>query len=148
MGWFSSLFTGGASELVDSVAGGIDSIFTSDEERLMWETKKLEVRAALETKLLELEGKVETYIQGQLTERHKSDMQSDSWLSKNIRPVTFIAVQLLFTLVVTLAYFGKSLSPDLVGYIVGILETIVMFYFGGRTIEKAAKMISGVLKKK
>ena len=79
--------------------------------------------------------------QNNLTERAKADMASDSWLSKNIRPMT-----LVFLLV---AYSGFAIASifDLEtrgAYVVllGLWGMLVMsFYFGGRTMEKIADRV-------
>ena len=148
MSWFSNIFSGGVSDVVDSVTGGLDKLFTSDEERLQAEAIIPRIKAELEAKLTEMENQLETYIQGQLTERHKTDMQSDSWLSKNIRPLSLLHVTFIIDVVIVLAYFGLVLEASLVGLVGGAWSLMNMFYFGGRTLEKGAKMISGIVRKK
>jgi ABC-type multidrug transport system fused ATPase/permease subunit len=83
--------------------------------------------------------------QQEVTKRQQNDMASDSWLSKNIRP----SIMLYLLTLVTLAGF------DVIHATVGFLAMIqsfteygLMFYFGGRTIEKVASMITPVLQKR
>ena len=91
-------------------------------------------KMANETKLYETE-------QNNLTERMKADMGSDSWLSKNIRPMT-----LVFLLV---AYSGFAIASifdlETRGAYVELLGQwgmlVMSFYFGGRTMEKIADRI-------
>ena len=70
------LFSGGAAELVKGVGGVIDNLHTSDEEKL-----------AAENKIKSLIADYETKMEANITDRWKADMNSDSWLSKNIRPL-------------------------------------------------------------
>ena len=79
-----SLITGG---LIKDVGGVIDSLTTTEEERL--EAKQ---------KLQELLEKADQDAQSQITERWKLDMQSDSFLSKNIRPLVLIYLTFIFIL--------------------------------------------------
>ena len=91
-------------------------------------------KMANETKLYETE-------QNNLTERMKADMGSDSWLSKNIRPMT-----LVFLLV---AYSGFAIASifdlETRGAYVELLGQwgmlVMSFYFGGRTMEKIADRV-------
>ncbi len=74
--------------------------------------------------------------QKQLTERHKNDMKSDSWLSKNIRPMALIYLMGLFTLA-----FFNDVPETVLEMLRDLLMTVFVFYFGARTIEKVATMI-------
>ena len=74
--------------------------------------------------------------QDNLTERLKSDMASDSWLSKNIRPMTLIAIfsgYFLFGIMDANGYVANESYVQLLGQW-GML--VMSFYFGGRTLEK------------
>ena len=75
----SKIFSGGAAELVKGVGGVIDNLHTSKEEKLEAERKIKEVIANYEVEM-----------EKNITERWKMDMQSDSWLSKNIRPLVLV----------------------------------------------------------
>ena len=70
------IFGGGAADLVKNVGGVIDNLHTSKEE-------KLEAEQKIKALIVEHEAKMEQNI----TDRWKADMNSDSWLSKNIRPL-------------------------------------------------------------
>ena len=76
--------------------------------------------------------------QDMLTERHKNDMQSDSWLSKNIRPLVLVYLMVLFTL----AFFFQ-VPETILTMLRDLLMSSFAFYFGARTIEKVGKMITG-----
>lgn len=74
--------------------------------------------------------------QSNLTQRHANDMTSDSWLSKNIRPLTLTYLMALFTI----AFFAEV--PDKVMSLLGeLLMVAFAFYFGARSFEKIAKIV-------
>ena len=80
--------------------------------------------------------------QKNLTERHKNDMQSDSWLSKNIRPMALVYLMALFTLA-----FFNDVPATVLEMLRDLLMTVFVFYFGARTIEKVGKMVTGIKSK-
>lgn len=88
---------------------------------------------ANETKLFETE-------QNNLTERMKADMGSDSWLSKNIRPMTLIAILLGYFTFAFMSAFGKDANEAYVELLGQWGMLIMSFYFGGRTLEKIIDM--------
>ena len=73
------IFGGGAADLVKSVGGVIDNLHTSKEE-------KLEAEKQIKDMIMGYEAEM----QKQVTQRWSMDMKSDSWLSKNIRPLVLI----------------------------------------------------------
>jgi len=78
--------------------------------------------------------------QGNLTDRHKADMASDSWLSKNIRPLTLIFIlgaYFTFAMMSAFDFETRGAYVELLGQW-GML--IMSFYFGGRTLEKIIDM--------
>ncbi len=148
MNWFTKIFSGGVKEVSDSVFGGLDNLFTSDEQRLKAEAIIPRIKANLEVELTKMENTLETYMQGELTKRHSADMQSDSWLSKNIRPIALGVISVGVSIVLGVSYGGWVPDPTLVTAIVDAWLLILMFYFGGRSAEKGIKMLASVLKKK
>ena len=80
--------------------------------------------------------------QGNVTERLKADMGSDSWLSKNIRPMTLIAILLGYFTFATMSAFGKNANEAYVELLGQWGMLIMSFYFGGRTLEKIVDMRS------
>jgi hypothetical protein len=122
-----SLISGG---LIKDVGSVIDSLTTTDEERL--EAKQ---------KLQELLEKADQDAQSQITERWKLDMQSDSFLSKNIRPLVLIYLTVIFTV---LSFFdgnigGFQVDEAYIPIFQSLLITVYGAYFVGRTWEKAKK---------
>ena len=69
--------------------------------------------------------------QKQITARHDADMHSDSWLSKNIRPMVLIYLMALFTLA-----FFRDVPDTTMQLLQSLLLTTFAFYFGSRTLEK------------
>ena len=126
----SKLFSGGAAELVKGVGGVIDNLHTSEEEKLTAERKIKDMIMGYEAEM-----------QKQVTERWKMDMQSDSWLSKNIRPLVLIflvvsTVLLVFIDAGVIAFEVKASWVDLLQL---VLITVIGAYFGGRSLEKVKK---------
>lgn len=119
--------TGG---LLKDIGKVIDNLHTSDEERL--EAKR---------KLQELLEQADKEAQDQVTDRWKYDMQSDSFLSKNIRPLVLIFLTVMFTL---LAFTdgnigGFKVQEQYVPIFQSLLITVYGAYFVGRTWEKSKK---------
>ncbi len=122
-----SLLTGG---IIKDVGNVIDKLTTTDEERL-----------AAKQKIQELLEKADQDAQTQITERWKLDMQSDSFLSKNIRPLVLIYLTVIFT---ALAFFdgnigGFKVAEEYIPIFQSLLITVYGAYFVGRTWEKTKK---------
>ena len=118
------LITGG---LVKDIGEVIDKVTTTDEERL--EAKR---------KIQELLEKADNDAQTQVTERWKFDMQSDSFLSKNIRPLVMVFLTAVFTLLAfTDGNIGQfSIQKEYIPIFQTLLVTVYGAYFVGRSWEK------------
>ena len=130
MGIIDKLISGGASKLVDSVGSVLDNVITTDEEKL--EAKR---------KLKELILSHEAQMQQNVTDRWKADMNSDSWLSKNVRPLVLIflvvsTVLMIFIDAGTIQFTVEEKWTDLLKL---VLITVIGAYFGGRSLEKRKK---------
>ena len=130
MSIIGKIFSSGAGELIKNVGGVIDNLHTSAEEK-----------AEAEAKIKDLVMGYEAEMQKQVTERWKMDMQSDSWLSKNIRPLVLIflvvsTVLLVFIDAGVIAFEVKASWVDLLQL---VLITVIGAYFGGRSLEKVKK---------
>jgi hypothetical protein len=126
----SKIFSGGAAELVKGVGGVIDNLHTSKEE-------KLEAERQIKDMIMGYEAEM----QKQVTERWKLDMNSDSWLSKNIRPLVLVflviaTVLLIFIDAGTINFKVEDKWTDLLQL---VLITVIGAYFGGRSLEKVKK---------
>ena len=78
----------------------------------------------------------------ELTKRQQADMASDSWLSKNIRPMTLIAILAGYFTFAMLSAFGIDTNTKYVELLGQWGMLIMSFYFGGRTLEKIIDMKS------
>ena len=122
------LITGG---LIKDVGKVIDNLTTTDEERL-----------AAKLKIEELLEQADKDAQDQVTARWESDMKSDSFLSKNIRPMVLIYLTFIFSV---LAFFDGnigefSIAEDYIPIFQSLLITVYGAYFVGRTWEKGKKI--------
>ena len=130
MSILTNLFSGGAAELVKGVGGVIDNLHTSKEEKL-----------AAEAKIKEMIANYEVEMEKNITDRWKADMNSDSWLSKNVRPMILIflvvsTVLMIFIDAGTIAFTVEQKWTDLLQL---VLITVIGAYFGGRSFEKSKK---------
>ena len=130
MSILGTIFSGGAKDLVEGVGGVIDDLHTSEEEKL---------EAAQKVK--ELVSNYEVEMEKQITDRWKSDMASDSWLSKNVRPMVLVflvvsTVLMIFIDAGTIKFVVEEKWTDLLQL---VLITVIGAYFGGRSLEKTKK---------
>jgi|TARA_R100000458_G_scaffold51543_1_gene52486 hypothetical protein len=125
-----TIFGGSTEKLIDSVGGVLDNLSTSKEEKLEAKRKMKELMANYQ---MEMEKQVST--------RWSADMKSDSWLSKNVRPMTLIFVLvctmiLIFIDAGAINFVVEEKWTDLLQL---TLITIIGAYFGGRSVEKLKK---------
>jgi uncharacterized membrane protein (DUF106 family) len=78
--------------------------------------------------------------QEELTKRQQADMTSDSWLSKNIRPMTLVAIFMGYFLFAMMSAFGYNANEAYVTLLGQWGMLVMSFYFGGRTLEKILAM--------
>jgi hypothetical protein len=90
-------------------------------------------KMANDTKLYETE-------QNNLSDRHKADMSSDSWLSKNIRPMTLVAIFVGYFVFAMMSAFNYNANEAYVTLLGQWGMLVMSFYFGGRTLEKIIDM--------
>jgi len=130
MSILTKIFSSGASELIGSIGGVVDNLTTSKEEKL-----------EAERKIKELVSNYEVEMEKTITDRWKSDMASDSWMSKNVRPMVLIflvvsTVLLMFIDAGVLSFNVEAKWTDLLQL---VLITVIGAYFGGRSLEKTKK---------
>ena len=78
--------------------------------------------------------------QNNISERWKADLGSDSWLSKNVRPMTLVALLVAYFIFATASAFDIIVKPEYVNLLGQMIMLIVSAYFGGRTLEKIVEM--------
>ena len=130
MNVLSKIFSSGATELVKGVGGVIDNLHTSKEEKL-----------AAELKIKELISNYEVEMEKTITDRWSADMNSDSWLSKNIRPMTlaFLVISTVLMIFIDAGTIKFTVEDKWTDLLQIVLITVIGAYFGGRSLEKVKK---------
>lgn len=125
--FITRLFSSGATKLVEGIGGVLDDLITSKEEKL---------EAA--HKIKELVAKHEVEMEEQITSRWASDMNSDSWLSKNVRPLVliFLVVSTVLLVFIDAGVITFKVEDKWTDLLQIVLITVIGAYFGGRSIEK------------
>ena len=128
MGIFNKLFNSG--DLVKEVGNVVDNLTTSDQERL--EAKKQIKEVVLD---------YEKTMQVEVSKRWEYDMKSDSWLSKNIRPMVliFLCVSTVLLIFIDAGFYSFNVEQSWIDLLKVVLMTTVGAYFGGRSFEKIKK---------
>tara|TARA_S200002703_G_C3680030_1_gene208825 strand:+ start:152 stop:559 length:408 start_codon:yes stop_codon:yes gene_type:complete len=118
---------GVGSSVVDDVANALDRFIRTKEDR-----------DAFEKEMTEIFVRAESEMQKNVSDRWKYDMDSDSWLSKNVRPL--VLVFLIFSTILLIFIEGGNIDffikEEWIGLLQMILLTVIGAYFGGRSIEK------------
>jgi len=99
-------------------------------------TSALQANPDLALKLKEIDTKAFEVETKAVTDRWQADMASDSWLSKNIRPMTLIAIFVAYFLFAALSAAGINVNESYVKLLGEWGQLIMLAYFGGRTAEK------------
>ena len=130
MSIITNLISGGASDLIKSVGGVVDSLTTSKEEKL-----------EAERKIKELVANYEVEMEKNITARWEADLKSDSWLSKNVRPLVliFLIVCTMLLIFIDAGAFNFEVKSTWVDLLQLVLITVIGAYFGGRSLEKVKK---------
>ena len=130
MSILTSIFSSGATELVKGVGGVIDNLHTSKEEKLEAERKVKELIASYEVQM-EIE----------ISSRWNADMKSDSWLSKNVRPLVlvFLVVSTVLMIFIDAGVITFNVEAKWTDLLQLVLITVIGAYFGGRSLEKVKK---------
>ena len=126
----NKIFSAGAANLVKNVGGVLDNLTTSTEEKLEAERKIKDMIMGYEAEM-----------QKQVTERWKVDMNSDSWLSKNIRPLVlvFLVVATVLLIFIDGGVISFKVEDKWTDLLQLVLITVIGAYFGGRSLEKVKK---------
>ena len=130
MSILTSIFSSGAGELVKGVGGVIDNLHTSKEEKL-----------EAERKVKELIANYEVEMEKNITARWNVDLKSDSWLSKNVRPMVliFLIVCTMLLIFIDAGFLDFQVKASWVDLLQLVLITVIGAYFGGRSFEKIKK---------
>ena len=124
------LFSAGAADLVKGVGGVIDNLHTSAEEKL-----------EAERKIKELVANYQVEMEKNITARWEVDLKSDSWLSKNVRPLVliFLIVCTMLLIFIDAGAIKFNVKDSYIDLLQLVLITVIGAYFGGRSLEKVKK---------
>ena len=124
------MIKGFLKSLVGDASQIIDDVVTTKEE-------KMALKNAMKKMLLDSE----VELQKNVTERWKADMQSDSWLSKNVRPLTlaFLLVSTVLLIFIDAGFIDFEVKNSWVDLLQLVMISVVGAYFGGRSLEKIKK---------
>ena len=114
----------------------LDKVIPNPEEKVKAQVALLEMQQRGE--LAQLQADLQE--QEELTKRLQADMISDSWLSKNIRPMTLVAIFLGYFMFAMMSAFGHNANEAYVTLLGQWGMLVMSFYFGGRTLEKILAM--------
>ena len=130
MSILGTIFSGGAKDLVEGVGGVIDDLHTSKEEKLEAERKVKELVASYQTNL-----------EKEISSRWSADMKSDSWLSKNVRPMVlvFLVISTVLMIFIDAGIVQFHVEEKWTDLLQLVLITVIGAYFGGRSLEKTKK---------
>lgn len=140
MSIFSEIFSSSTDTLFNGISSVVKSFVRTPDEQLKADTEIQKLKIQHEETLLKIQSELETTVQNNLTERAKNDSLSDSWLSKNIRPLMLI----FLTLTITVLCFKDSIhstfsvSDSWKNVFQSAWLSVLGFYFVGRTIEKVS----------
>ena len=125
-----NLLSGGAADLVKGVGGVIDDLHTSAEEKL-----------EAERKIKELVANYQVEMEKNITARWEADLKSDSWLSKNVRPMVliFLIVCTMLLIFIDAGALKFNVKDSYIDLLQMVLITVIGAYFGGRSFEKVKK---------
>lgn len=125
--WLAKIF-GGLLGKADKI---IDDVVTSNEEKLV-----------LKNELEGLLAKSEESINNSVTKRWEADMVSDSWLSKNVRPLVllFLVVCTVLMVFIDAGSIEFEVADKWTDLLQIVLITVIGAYFGGRSMEKVGKV--------
>ena len=126
----NKIFSVGAADLVKNVGGVLDNLTTSKEEKL-----------EAERKIKELIANYEVEMEKNITARWEVDLKSDSWLSKNVRPLVliFLIVCTMLLIFIDAGALKFNVKDSYIDLLQLVLITVIGGYFGGRSLEKVKK---------
>jgi uncharacterized membrane protein (DUF106 family) len=114
----------------------LDKVIPDPEARARAQAELIKVQQ--EGRLAELQA--DNIESQELTKRHEADMNADSALAKNIRPMTLIFILVVYTVFAMMSAFGHNANEEYVTLLGQWGMLIMSFYFGGRTLEKILAM--------
>ena len=126
----AKLFGAAGGNIAEKISGIIDKHTFSKVEKAQFEKEMEEIWI-----------KAEADIQKNVTDRWKTDMNSDSWLSKNVRPLVliFLVVSTVLMVFIDAGVIAFEVKASWIDLLQLVLITVIGAYFGGRSAEKFKK---------
>lgn len=126
----AKLFGAAGGNIAEKISGIIDTHTFSKVEKAQFEKEMEEIFI-----------KAEADIQKNITDRWKTDMNSDSWLSKNVRPLVliFLVVSTVLMVFIDAGVISFEVKTSWIDLLQLVLITVIGAYFGGRSYEKLKK---------
>jgi cation transport ATPase len=142
MGLLGNILGKGAGDLIESIGNVVDKFVTTDAEK---EQAKKELQEVIFNH--------EVGLEQELTKRQQADMASDSWLSKNVRPLALMFLTVMTMILAYLTIFflpaeKTALLKPWLNMLTTLLSLVYTFYFGSRGFEKITSMIANKQKTK
>jgi cation transport ATPase len=142
MGLLGNILGKGAGDLIESIGNVVDKFVTTDAEK---EQAKKELQEVIFNH--------EVGLEQELTKRQQADMASDSWLSKNVRPLALMFLTVMTMILAYLTIFflpaeKTALLKPWLDMLTTLLSLVYTFYFGSRGFEKITSMIANNSNKK
>lgn len=122
----------GVSDSVESVAKAI-----------VGDPKAAEKLAEMELEFTKVALEAQKNEDNNVTDRWKSDNQSDGWLNKNIRPATLVYLLSTYNIFALMSAFGHQVNESYVNLLGQWGMLVMTAYFGGKTIENIMKIKGG-----
>ena len=121
---------GKGTDVAGKVGGLVDRFVRTKDEKAEFEKEMTKI-------LIDAEADM----QKNVTDRWKADMGSDSWLSKNVRPLVlmFLIFNTMLLIFIDAGYIEFKVEDNWVDLLQVLLLTVIAAYFGGRTVEKTRK---------
>lgn len=132
----TSAATGPLGPLINVAGKVLDRVIPDPEAAAKAKLELASLSQSGELQRLATEAQLVTAEMNNVSDRWKADMASDSWLSKNIRPLTLIAILGAYFLFASASAFGISVNESYVKLLGEWGQLIMLAYFGGRTAEK------------
>lgn len=121
---------GKGTDVADKLGGLVDRFVRTKDEKAQFEKEMADIFISAEADM-----------QKNVTERWRTDMSSDSWLSKNVRPMVliFLIVNTMLLIFIDAGFINFKVEDNWVSLLEVLLLTVIAAYFGGRTWEKTRK---------
>ena len=114
----------------------VDKFFPNPEDKAKAQLELLQMQQAGDFKKIE----ADIAEQQELTKRHEADMASDSWLSKNIRPLSLIGLFVAYLVFAFMSAFDMDTNESYTILLGQWGQLAFGFYFGSRGLEKIAEI--------